>query len=143
MLYQKKKLGMSTLLSAEIRYLGRQLSVLAQGDRYARDLSRMELAQALIETTACLSVYRTYIRSMEVPADAKRDIGSAVDAARSRTPHLDASCLDFVRDVLLLKDAGHLFAEQREARLAFVMRWQQFTGPIIARALEVTLFFVS
>jgi (1->4)-alpha-D-glucan 1-alpha-D-glucosylmutase len=142
MLYQKKKLIMSTLLSAEMRYLGRHLSVLAEGDRYARDLSRMELAQALIETTACLAVYRTYIRSMDVPAEAKRDIGSAVDAARSRNPRLGASCLDFVRDVLLLKDAGHLFAEQREARLAFVMRWQQFTGPIIAKGLEDTVLYV-
>ena len=142
MLYQKKKLVMSTLLSAEMRYLGRQLSVLAEGDRYARDLSRMELAQALIETTACFPVYRTYIRSMEVPAEAKRHIGSAVDAARSRNLRLDASCLDFVRDVLLLKDAGHLFAEQREARLAFVMRWQQFTGPIVAKGLEDTVLYV-
>ena len=140
--YQKKKLVMSTLLSAEMRYLGRHLSVLAEGDRYARDLSRMELAQALIETTACLAVYRTYIRSMEVPAEAKRDIGSAVEAARSRNPRLAASCLDFVRDVLLLKDAGHLFAEQREARLAFVMRWQQFTGPIVAKGLEDTVLYV-
>src|SRR6202041_1092000 len=142
MLYQKKKLVMSTLLSAEMRYLGRQLSVLAEGDRYARDLSRMELAQALIETTACFPVYRTYIRSMEVPAEAKRHIGSAVDAARSRNLRLDASCLDFVRDVLLLKDAGHLFAEQREARLAFVMRWQQFTGPIVAKGLEDTVLYI-
>jgi (1->4)-alpha-D-glucan 1-alpha-D-glucosylmutase len=141
-LYEKKKLVMSTLLSAEMRYLGRQLSVLAQGDRYARDLSRMELAQALVETTAGLAVYRTYIRSMEVPAEAKRDIGSAVEAARSRNPRLDASCWDFVRDVLLLKDSGHLFAEQREARLAFVMRWQQFTGPIVAKGLEDTVLYI-
>src|SRR5271156_22308 len=141
-LYQKKKLVMATLLSAEMRYLGRQLSVLAQWDRYARDLSRMELAQALIETTAGLAVYRTYIRSMEVPAEAKREIDSAVEAVRSRNPRLAASCLDFVRDVLLLKDAGHLFAEQREARLAFVMRWQQFTGPIVAKGLEDTVLYV-
>src|SRR5271155_1081290 len=141
-LYQKKKLVMATLLSAEMRYLGRQLSVLAQGDRYARDLSRMELAQALVETTAGLAVYRTYIRSMEVPAEAKREIDSAVEAVRSRNPRLDAPCLDFVRDVLLLKDSGHLFAEQREARLAFVMRWQQFTGPIVAKGLEDTVLYV-
>jgi (1->4)-alpha-D-glucan 1-alpha-D-glucosylmutase len=141
-LYQKKKLVMSTLLSAEMRYLGRQLGVLAQSDRYARDLPQMELAQALIEITACLPVYRTYTRSMEVPPEAKRHISRALDAARDRNPRLDSSCLDFVRDVLLLKDAGHLFAEQREARLAFVMRWQQFTGPIVAKGLEDTVLYV-
>jgi (1->4)-alpha-D-glucan 1-alpha-D-glucosylmutase len=141
-LYQKKKLVMSTLLPAEMRYLGRLLGVLAQSDRYARDLPRKELAQALIETTACFPVYRTYIRSMEVPDEAKHQINHAVDAARSRNPRLDSSCFDFVRDVLLLKDAGHLFAEQREAHLAFAMRWQQFTGPIVAKSLEDTVLYV-
>jgi (1->4)-alpha-D-glucan 1-alpha-D-glucosylmutase len=141
-LYQKKKLVMSNLLSAEMRYLGRLLGVLAQSDRYARDLPRKELAQALIETTACFPVYRTYIRSMEVPDGAKHHINRAVDAARSRNPRLDSSCFDFVRDVLLLKDADHLFAEQREAHLAFAMRWQQFTGPIVAKSLEDTVLYV-
>jgi len=141
-LYQRKKLIMSTLLSAEMRYLGRLLGVLAQSDRYARDFSRRDLAQALIETTACFPVYRTYIRSMEVPHEAKRQTNHAVDAARSRNPRLDSFCFDFVRDVLLLKDAGHLLAEQREAHLAFVMRWQQFTGPIVAKGLEDTVLYV-
>jgi (1->4)-alpha-D-glucan 1-alpha-D-glucosylmutase len=142
LLYEKKKLVMATLLSAEMRYLGRQLGVLSQNDRYGRDLPQMELSQALIETTACLSVYRTYIRSAEVPAEAKREINRAVDAARLRNPRLDSSCFNFVRDVLLLHDEGHLFAEQREARLAFVMRWQQFTGPIVAKGLEDTVLYI-
>jgi (1->4)-alpha-D-glucan 1-alpha-D-glucosylmutase len=141
-LYQKKKLVMSTLLSAEMTYLGRLLGVLAQSDRYARDFSRTDLAQALIETTACFPVYRTYIRSMEVPDEAKHHTNNAVDSARRRNPGLDSSCFDFVRDVLLLKDAGHLLAEQREAHLAFVMRWQQFTGPIVAKGLEDTVLYI-
>jgi (1->4)-alpha-D-glucan 1-alpha-D-glucosylmutase len=141
-LYEKKKLVMATLLSAEMRYLGRQLGVLSQSDRYGRDLPQMELAQALIEITACFGVYRTYIRSTEFPAEAALDIRRAVDAARVRNPRLDPSCFDFVRDVLLLHDEGHLFAEQREGRLSFVMRWQQFTGPIVAKGLEDTVLYV-
>jgi (1->4)-alpha-D-glucan 1-alpha-D-glucosylmutase len=140
--YQKKKLVMSTLLAVEMRYLGRQLGVLSQSDRYARDFSRVELAQALIEVTACLEVYRTYIRSMAVPAEATRRIAAAVNAARARNPRLDAGCFGFLQDVLLLKDAVHLFPGQREARLAFVMRWQQFTGPIVAKGLEDTVLYV-
>jgi (1->4)-alpha-D-glucan 1-alpha-D-glucosylmutase len=141
-LYQKKKLVMSTLLSSEMRYLGRQIGLLAQSDRYARDLLRGGLAQALIEVTACLPIYRTYIRTMEVTEESKGQISSAVEGARKRNPRLDSSCFDFVSDVLLLRDAGHLFAEQREARLAFVMRWQQFTGPIVAKGLEDTVLYV-
>jgi (1->4)-alpha-D-glucan 1-alpha-D-glucosylmutase len=32
--------------------------------------------------------------------------------------------------------------DQREARLAFVMRWQQFTGPIVAKGFEDTALYV-
>ena len=142
MLYQKRKLVMSTLFAGEMRYLSHQLAVLAQSDRYARDLSHVELEQALNETTVCFPVYRTYIRSMEVPDDSKHHIQHAVDVARALNPLMAPSCFDFVRDVLLLKDAGYLFAEQREARLGFVMRWQQFTGAIFAKTLEDTIFYV-
>ena len=121
MLYQKKKLVMSTLLGVEMRSLGRQLAELAAQDRYARELSRSQLFDTLVEVTASLSVYRTYIRNMELPEHAVHYIGQALDNARSRTPHLPAACFDFVREVLLLQNLPHVLPDQREARLAFVM----------------------
>lgn len=141
-LYQKKKLVMATLLAVEMRSLSGQLGTLAEQDRYARDLSRAELGQALIEATACFPVYRTYIRSLELTREEQRCIRSAVEAARRRRPNMDPACLDFVRDVLLLTDRDYLFPDQREARLAFVMHWQQLTGPIIAKGLEDTVLYV-
>ena len=77
--YQKKKLVMNTLLGVEMRTLGRQLAELAAQDRYARELNREQLIDALIEVTACLSVYRTYIRNMDLPAHATKYIEEAVD----------------------------------------------------------------
>jgi (1->4)-alpha-D-glucan 1-alpha-D-glucosylmutase len=142
LLYQKKRLVMATLLAVEMRYLGRLLGILAEHDRFARDLPRQDLAQALIEVTACFPVYRTYIRETSVPSEARRYIEDAVAAARLRKPHMDSSCFDFVRSVLLMEDGREHFAEQREARLAFVMRWQQFTGPIVAKGLEDTALYV-
>ena len=48
----------------------------------------------------------------------------------------------FCSDVLLLREKGHVTPEQREARLAFIMRWQQFTGPIMAKGLEDSALYV-
>ena len=141
-LHQKKKLVMATLLAVEMRSLGHQLAILAEQDRYARDLPRAELAHALTEVTACFSVYRTYIRRLELTRQEQQRIQAAVEAARDRSPNLDRACFDFVEDVLLLKDREHLFPDQREARLVFLMRWQQFTGPIIAKGLEDTVLYV-
>jgi (1->4)-alpha-D-glucan 1-alpha-D-glucosylmutase len=141
-LYRKKKLVMATLLGVEMRALGRQLGILAESDRYARDLPRTDLAAALVETTACFPIYRTYTRGVTLTPEAKRYIETAVDAARLRSPQIPAPCFDFVRDVLLLRDGDHLFPDQREARLGFVMRWQQSTGPIVAKGQEDTVLYV-
>ncbi len=142
LLYQKKKLVMSTLLGVEMRTLGRQLAELAAQDRYARELGRRFLIDALIEVTACLPVYRTYIRNMDVPAQATSHIEEAVEAARQRAPQITPGPFNFVREVLLLLNPPHVLPDQREARLAFVMRWQQFTGPIVAKGFEDTALYV-
>jgi (1->4)-alpha-D-glucan 1-alpha-D-glucosylmutase len=141
-LYQKKKLVMTTLLGVEMRSLGHQLEMLAEDDRYARDLSTNDLTQALIETTAHLPVYRTYIRNLEVSAADKRVIEQALESAAERKFYLKPPTFRFVRDVLLLQNHPHLLPDQRESRLAFVTRWQQFTGPIMAKAFEDTFLYV-
>jgi len=141
-LYQKKKLVMSTLLGVEMRTLGRQLAELAAQDRYARELDRPQLINALIEVTACLGIYRTYIRNVELPPAAMQYIEQAVAEARTRAPHLSAASYDFVREVLLLENPPQVLADEREARLNFVMRWQQFTGPIVAKGFEDTALYV-
>ena len=89
--YQKKKLVMNTLLGVEMRTLGRQLAELAAHDRYARELNREQLIDALIEATACLTVYRTYIRNMDLPAHATKYIEEAIRAARARATAFSVS----------------------------------------------------
>lgn len=141
-LYQKKKLVMNTLLGVEMRTLGRQLAELAAQDRYARELNRGQLIDALIEVTACLPVYRTYIRNMDIPTEATKYIEESVTNARGRAVNPNPAAFDFIREVLLLENPPHVLPDQREARLVFVMRWQQFTGPIVAKGFEDTALYV-
>lgn len=115
---------------------------MATQDRYARDIPRHELTEALVETTACFPIYRTYIRNLDLPAEAAQSLEEALTEARNRRPHLDSHSFDFLRDVLLLLNPPHVFPDQREDRLTFVLRWQQFTGPIVAKGLEDTALYV-
>jgi (1->4)-alpha-D-glucan 1-alpha-D-glucosylmutase len=142
LLYQKKKLVMRTLLGVEMRTLGRELTELASDDRYARELRAAELTEALVETTACLPVYRTYVQGLEETDATQAVLDGAIRNARDRRPSLPGECFDFVSDVLLLKSVPHVRADQRERRLAFVGRWQQFTGSIMAKGLEDTALYV-
>jgi (1->4)-alpha-D-glucan 1-alpha-D-glucosylmutase len=140
--YQKKKLVMNTLLGVEMNTLGRQLAELASQDRYARELNRAQLIDALIEVTACLGIYRTYIRNIDLPAHAVQYIEEAITNARNRAPQLSPPCFDFLREVMLILNLPHVLPDQREDRLAFIMRWQQFTGPIVAKGIEDTALYV-
>jgi (1->4)-alpha-D-glucan 1-alpha-D-glucosylmutase len=140
--YKKKKQVMDSLLSVEMRTLGRYLAVLAEQDRYARELSRDELTRALVETTACLEPYRTYVRSFEIKAQDRMFILKALQEARQRSPNTNPACFRFLEQVLLLEPGPHLLPEQRESRLAFVMTWQQFTGPITAKGVEDSALYV-
>src|SRR4029077_3982404 len=140
--YRKKKQVMQSLLAVEMRTLGRYLSVLAEQDRYARELSREELTRALVETTACLTPYRTYIRGFEIERQERLAIERAVREAQRRNPDASAECFRFLLEVLLLQPGLHLLPEHRESRLAFVMSWQQFTGPITAKGVEDSALYV-
>ncbi len=142
LLYHKKRLVMATLLAVEMRALGHQLEILAADDRYARDIPRVELDRALVETTAHLSVYRTYARNLELSSEDTFRITQALSDAQARRKDLNAESVRFLGDVLLVLNRPYLQPGQREARLAFLIRWQQFTGPIMAKAFEDTFLYV-
>jgi (1->4)-alpha-D-glucan 1-alpha-D-glucosylmutase len=142
LIYQKKKLIMGTLFQGEMESLGYILSLLAEQDRQARDVPRKELQKIIGEVIARLPVYRTYIRSFEVSPRDRACLEQVIDAVRTQHPSLDPTAQDFVRRVLLLDFPPNLSEEQREDWLRFVMRWQQFTGPIMAKGLEDTALYV-
>ncbi len=140
-LFEQKTLVIKTLFAGEIRSLGLELGRLAEQDRYARDLPLKELTEALAEVTAYLPTYRTYVRSLEVSTTDRRRIDRTVDQAAHRNPAISPAVFDFLRQVLLLDARAHLSGQQLERRLRFVMRWQQFTGPIMAKGLEDTALY--
>ena len=139
--YERKKQVIAELFSGEMRGLGRELSALAMADRNARDFAPAELLAALTEVTACMNVYRSYIRNGGVSDEDRAAVGSAIAEARRRAgASVDARLFVFLELVLLLEPPPYLSGE-RERWLAFVMRWQQFTGRVMAKGVEDTAFY--
>src|SRR5439155_9629636 len=66
--YRSNKLVMQRLFSGDVAALGRRLASLAARHRQARDIRMSELLDVLVEVTACLPVYRTYIQNVEINA---------------------------------------------------------------------------
>jgi (1->4)-alpha-D-glucan 1-alpha-D-glucosylmutase len=138
--YERKKQVIHELFSGEMRALGKQLSALAMHDRNARDFAPSELLAALTEITACMEVYRSYIRDETVSAEDQRYIREAVACARRRAASMDERLFTVLERMLLVDPPSYLLAD-REHWLAFVMRWQQFTGRVMAKGVEDTAFY--
>ena len=140
--YEQRKRVIAQLFAGEAHSLSLHLNLLAESDRYAKDASPRELNAALEEVTACLPVYRTYTRSFQVRAEDVQSIEEAFREARRSNPHLSEAVWNFVRRVLLLDCPPNLTPDQRARWKQFVHRWQQFSGPVMAKGKEDTAFYI-
>ncbi len=139
--YEEKRHIIQTRLAPEARSLARELEPIARETLEGENLPAPELKRALVEVTAGLPVYRTYVRGLEVSPRDREIIETALGAARRRGAALPAG-LDTLARVLLLDFPESLPTDRRRAWLAFVQRWQQFTGPAMAKGVEDTAFYL-
>lgn len=135
---EAKQWAVRELLAADVNRLSDLLVTLCEGRRYERDRTRHELHDALEELLAAFSVYRTYVQAEagEVHPSDLHYVEAACATVAERRPDIDAGLLAFFADLLLLRLPGPTAAEQE-----WVMRFQQLTGPAMAKGVEDTTFY--
>jgi (1->4)-alpha-D-glucan 1-alpha-D-glucosylmutase len=135
-IHEKKHLVMSEVLSAEINRLTNLAIDVCERHRRYRDYTRHELHETLRELIAAFPVYRTYVvpgGAGPSPDDAAH-VEEAAKLARGRRPDLDGELFDFFVEILL----GRLRGEVEDALVA---RFQQVTGPVMAKGVEDTALY--
>src|SRR5581483_9480646 len=135
-----RQLIMNSTLAAELYMLSNWLARIAQGNRYTRDHTASGLRKALAEIAARFPVYRTYVSSRGVAESDRKWIDWAIKAAKRASRIADPSVFDFVHGVLTL-DAAPPGGPRRLEMLRFVLRFQQFTAPVVAKGDEDTAFY--
>jgi (1->4)-alpha-D-glucan 1-alpha-D-glucosylmutase len=135
---------MDNALASEVNVLTHMLDEISSENRRARDFTLSVLGDAIRETIACFPVYRTYIDERgNVQEWDRRYIQQAIDRAKRRNGNVPPAVFDFLRSILLLE--GHdtevmLFGYSRQ--LYFTLKFQQLTGPVMAKGLEDTACYV-
>ncbi|HEX3816655.1 MAG TPA: malto-oligosyltrehalose synthase, partial [Chthoniobacterales bacterium] len=143
LVYAKKRLVMRLSLANDVNVLGAMLDRLSEKNRWFRDFTLDALTLAVRETIACFPVYRTYLAPGQAVSEADRAvIERAVTTAKRRNPALEESVFNFLRDILLFRFPVNLDEEARAEHLHFVLKFQQTTGPIMAKGLEDTAFYI-
>jgi (1->4)-alpha-D-glucan 1-alpha-D-glucosylmutase len=143
LLYAKKLLVMKLALANDVNVLGNLLDRLSERNRWYRDFTLEALSRTVRETIACFPVYRTYVEpGQPVAAEDRQVVERAIAAAKRRNPAMEESIFNFLCDVLLLRSPQDLDESDRAAHAQFVLKFQQTTGPVMAKGLEDTLFYI-
>jgi (1->4)-alpha-D-glucan 1-alpha-D-glucosylmutase len=134
--HEKKLLACRELLGSDVSRLAALFLEVCERHPRHRDHTRHALTEVLREVIAAFPVYRSYVQA-ETRSLAPEDVAAvetAVDRARRARPELDGSLLEFLQSILLLRVRGPLETE-------LVMRFQQLTGPAMAKGVEDTAYY--
>lgn len=133
---------MESEMASELNVLSRKAARIARSNPATADFTANILHQALKETIARFPVYRTYVDG-GAPSDLdRRDIDWAISQARRVEQGPDGSVYDFLQRLLttdLVAAPKSGYSHRQVTR--FAMRFQQYSGPVMAKGLEDTAFY--
>jgi (1->4)-alpha-D-glucan 1-alpha-D-glucosylmutase len=135
--YESKKRVMQSSLAAEITMLAHRLDRIAQSSHSTADFTLFDLRQAVVEVIAGFPVYRTYISEAGVSDTDAAIIRRAVGAALGRK-QTARRAIEYLGAVLLGENEMH---QRVPAARDFCLRFQQVTGPVMAKGVEDTAFY--
>lgn len=141
--YDRKRLVMLLSMAGEINVLAYMLDRISEKNRWYRDFTLNALTRAVRETVACFPVYRAYVESGVEPSPADREaILRAVRLAKRRNRGMERSIFNFLGEILLMKFPENIDEADREEHIRFVLKLQQISGPVMAKGVEDTTFYI-
>ncbi len=142
--YQSRKLVLESSFGSELKALTVRLERITESLRGEREFTPSELRAGLEEVIANFPVYRTYIDETcrLVSAQDAAVIREAVHEAEKRSgSRINKAVFDLIKGMLLLESGGEPNRATVEGVLEFVMKFQQLTGPAMAKGMEDTAFY--
>ncbi|MBD3401737.1 malto-oligosyltrehalose synthase [candidate division GN15 bacterium] len=140
-LHEKISLIIHKHMAGNIDNLAQFLKTISGHDRYGQDITLYGLRRALVEVMAHFPVYRTYMSKRECSEDDRRYVRHAIQQARERNPDLLYE-FNFIEKYLLLEMDDSVSEDDRRKWIHFVMAFQQYTGPLMAKGFEDTMMYV-
>lgn len=141
LLYEKKLLVIEKEMAGDVDNLAHLLKRISGKDRYGKDITLYGIKRAIVEILALFPVYRTYVRPDYFSEADRRYIMETVTRAREMNPAFLHE-LNFMERFLLLDFKEYHTEEDKEEWVRFVMRFQQLTGPLMAKGFEDTTLYI-
>ncbi len=138
---EKKRLIIGKHMAGDIDNLAHLIMRVASRYRYGRDLTLYGLKRALVEMMTHFPVYRTYIDAERFRGEDRAYIAEAFERSLRESPGLEYE-LRLIYEFLNLDVEKNFSPEEEQQTLHFVMRFQQYTGPLMAKGFEDTVLYI-
>ena len=134
--HDKKVAVTQEALGSDVNRLTSLFVDICEANRNQRDYTRAEIRRAIREVASCFKVYRTYVvpERKEITQEDRDVITAATKCAKESRTDIDGGLFDFLCDVLTMQVTGKQESE-------FLLRFQQFTSPVMAKGVEDTAFY--
>ena len=137
----KKRRIIETHMYGDVENMARLVNAVSSLDRQGFDITLRSTKRSLAEVLAHFPVYRTYVSPDVIrPVDIGY-VRTAIRRAKRNNADL-AYELDFLERFLLLQYDERLDDGKKMQWARFAMRFQQVTGPLMAKGVEDTAFYV-
>jgi (1->4)-alpha-D-glucan 1-alpha-D-glucosylmutase len=137
----KKRLLTGRNLIADVDNLAHTLRMISVKYRHGKDLTIYGLRRAIVEIMVQFPVYRTYISSDRYDQTDRLIMETVFRKVNQAFPDLLYE-LKFLEEIFLFKFWNYLTEDLKKEWIHAVMKFQQFTGPLMAKAFEDTLLYV-
>jgi (1->4)-alpha-D-glucan 1-alpha-D-glucosylmutase len=141
LLDEKKRLIAEKHMVGDIDNLAGLLKRLAGRYRYGSDFTLYGFRKALGELLAMFPVYRTYVSAEELSDFDRQTLCDAIRRAKGNLPDFVHE-LDFIEKIFDLRFEEDLDPEEQRQWYHFIQRFQQFTGPLMAKGMEDTALYI-
>jgi (1->4)-alpha-D-glucan 1-alpha-D-glucosylmutase len=141
MLARAKREILSFHLSSELTMLANHLSRLAEARLETRDFTLNAMRAALLELLVAFPVYRTYVTPSHIGVQDRAHLEWAIEQASKGYERHDEGLLELIGRLLLADLPADADESYRRRAAEFTAKFQQVTGPVMAKSLEDTCFY--
>lgn len=143
LLREAKVTTLESSFASELEVITSDLKRLADSDRRTRDYTVYAIRRALVEIIARFPVYRTYLGDANPTPEDRTILESTIIASKRYSALPDRTVHDFIASALLDPPSTDDSFDRRDMDLIrrFRRRFQQLTGPVMAKSFEDTLFY--
>ncbi|HSD62485.1 MAG TPA: malto-oligosyltrehalose synthase [Ignavibacteriaceae bacterium] len=136
----KKKLIIRTRMAGELERLSLLVDEIAKQDRYGADITLNGIKTALEEILVHFPIYRTYVNGKRIAKPEADYINRTIGELKYENPRIEHE-INYIGMLLTLQH-DKLSEELYDKSVNFILRFQQLTGPLMAKGFEDTALYI-